>query len=342
MLDQQIFPGHCTSCLPPSVFEQEQTSDMNPKPSRTPFLMIAVIFSLAAATFSGCATQGIAPGPDLEPAGIPQYLAGTTFVYANGTWETVIAATPDKVTWKNHRGYISAGSPDFTYRRSEWQTRKRQGNRHFSPRTDISYPPATSLWPLAAEKGAAFRENGQWRETQGPEKTYTSIWSCEVQGTERVSVLAGEFDTWKIVCKRYAANRYGSASKVKEVKTWYYAPEVNHPVLTTWRYTYARPSKSVELMAVLPPENEFPSAASARMKLSLQKSLESNKRGKAVRWEVPSQGLAGQTVPLDTFQLENSVFCRRFVQEVRLVEEKRNYYGMACRNPDGRWVVPRR
>ena len=315
---------------------------MKPNPSSTSIGLSALVLFLAAVAAAGCTTRHLEAGPDLEPAGLPQYVVGTTFVYSDGTWETVRAATPEKVSWVNHRGYESTGSPDFTHRRSEWQTGKRQGKRRFSPRRDIAFPPATSLWPLEAGKTAGFREDGQWREGQGPESTYVSAWACEVAGTERVSVLAGEFDTWKIVCRRYSTNRFGSASRVKEVRNWYFAPAVGHPVLTTKRYTYHRPSKRVELMAVLPPDNELPAAAQSRMALGLQQSLESNQRGNPVQWNVESQGLSGKTVPLDTFQLENGVFCRRFVQEVWLVEEKRSYHGMACRNADGRWEVPRR
>ena len=315
---------------------------MNTNPSRKSFIILSFTLSLFALTVAGCAARHIDQVSVLEPAPTSQYAAGTTFVYSNGTWEKVISATREMVTWENHRGTISTGSPDFTHRRFEWQTLDRRGTRQISPRNDIAYRPPTSLWPLQKGKKASFREDGQWRDAEGIEKTYSSIWSCEVTGTERVSVMAGVFDTWKITCRRYSVNRYGSASRINEVKTWHYAPEIGHPVLITSRYSYDRPSRRRELMAVLPPENMLSPAANDRMNFSLQKSLESNRRGKAVRWEVPGQGLSGKTIPMDTYRLANNVFCRRYVQEVQRVEEKQNFYGMACRNSEGKWIVPRK
>ena len=310
--------------------------------TRISITILSSILSLFAIMAVGCTARYVEPNPELEPAAAPQYIEGTTFVYSNGSWETVVSASPEKVTWKNHRGFVSAGSPDFTYRRFEWQSRKRRGERSISPRSDISRRPPASLWPLQKGKKAGFREDGQWQDIAGVEKSYASIWSCGVAGTETVSVLAGDFDTWKIDCKRYSVNRFGAASRVKEVKTWYFSPDIGHPVLTTSRYTYDRPSKRRELMAVLPPDGELPPAARTKMVLSLQKSLESNKSGKPLHWELAGQGLSGKTEPRDTFQLKNGAFCRRYVQEVRMVEEKYKYYGMACRSSGGEWYTPRK
>jgi hypothetical protein len=56
---------------------------------------------------------------------------------------------------------------------------------------------------LRAGNAASYSETGTWIGKGGAESSYRAVWSCAVTGTERVSVMAGDFDTYKIVCKRY-------------------------------------------------------------------------------------------------------------------------------------------
>jgi hypothetical protein len=85
----------------------------------------------------GCTTTYQPAGPSLNPAPFPTYKTGTTFVYSDGTWETVTAVSAEQITWQDHRGHVSSGSPDFTYRRTKWQTRTRKGLREFAARNDL-------------------------------------------------------------------------------------------------------------------------------------------------------------------------------------------------------------
>jgi hypothetical protein len=281
-------------------------------------------------------------GSKVHPVPLPVYEKGSTFIYSNGTWETVTASSPELVTWRNHRGYVSSGSPDFTRRRADWQTKTRQGTRQFGPRKDIWIKKKTSLWPLQVGNVASYAETSSLRLKDESEKTSRYNWACEVAGTERVSVMAGEFDTWKIVCKRYSGKKVSSKSSVIEIKTWYYAPEIGHYVLTTRQSFSGKPARRLELLALLPPLDGLSASARGRMQTSFQKAMEYKRSGESLPWAIPNTGISGEITPTNTFKLEDGRFCRRYVQKLMLPESQRTYYGMAVRNSKGVWVIPRR
>jgi hypothetical protein len=289
----------------------------------------------------GC-TASHRPTNPTETEPLPVYRAGTTFVYSNGTWERVMANAPGMVTWKNNRGYISSGSPDFTYRRASWQTRSRKGSRTFGPREDIHIKRKESLWPLKIGNQASFTETGSWIDKKdGSVHRYTTHWSCEVTGTEKVAVPAGEFDTWKITCSRYNSARK-TRNPAREVKTWYYAPKIGHYVLVNSQFFYNRPSRRLELIAVLPPRDDLSAKVQKAMDSSFQKAMELEISGSSSRWEVPGRSISGGTTPQGTFRLEDGTFCRRYVQELILPDDHQAYHGMGCRDSKGKWYIPRR
>lgn len=299
--------------------------------------MIILLFLMTA----GCSSHRITAENQVGIVPNHAYLPGTQFIYSDGTWETVIDSNSETAIWKNDRGYISSGSRDFTFRRSKQESRNGQWYRQFSPRKDLVFVPEFSLWPLADGRKSGFREDGQWKSKTKDDRTYTSMWSCRVEGFERVSVLSGDFDTWKIIGKRYSV-KHGFAQKVKEIKTWYYAPQAGHPVLTVRSFKYDRPLERLELLAIVPPEKLIPPETAKMMKQSFQQCLESNKSGVSLKWGENNQEGAGRIVPLDTRQLKNGKYCRRYHQEIWVMGKKRNYYGIAFRTSKGDWVVPRK
>ncbi len=305
------------------------------------FYRMASLMLIILAAY-GCATTPPPSGPQLPPAPLPTYEKGTTFIYSNGAWETVTAIAPGRVTWQNHRGYVSSGSPDFTHRPLNWQTKTRQGTRQIAPRQDLLIQRNTSLWPLQIGNSAGFSETGTWSEQEGPAKSSDANWFCEVVGTERVVVMAGEFDTWKIVCKRYSTPKNPASVRVRQAITWYYAPAIEHYVLKTISYYYDRPSRRQELLAVLPPLEGLSASARRRMDASFQQAMEFKKSGQSVPWSIPSTALAGEITPTGTFRLADGSFSRRYIQKLKLPDGQRTYYGMAVRNADGVWVVPRK
>ena len=300
-------------------------------------------YTIAALTTYGCTTAPRTTAPEHDTVPLPSYTKGTTFVYSNGTWETVLKTAPDSVTWLNHRRNISSGSPDFTHRRTEWETDTRRGTRQFGPRDDLFFPSATSLWPLRVGKVANYTETGVWLDKKETiENSYRSDWSCAVEGTEHISVMAGEFDAWKIACKRYYVFGSKSQSQIREVDSWYYAPEVGHFVLMTVKYHEQNHSRRLELLAVLPPLDDLPAKARSAINRSFQQALEFKKSGESSQWTGSSAGISVETTPAGTFKTPDGSFSRRYVQKLSLPDGQQTCYGMAVRSADGVWSIPRR
>jgi len=306
------------------------------------FAILIIIVTIIYLMSYGFAAAQQHPGNKLSFASLPTYRQGTTFIYSDGSWETVVANSANEVTWRDHRGYVSSGSADFTRRRAEWQTRTRQGSRQFEERKDLWVRQKTSLWPLQIGNEASYSETGAWQQKGEEENTYRTNWACEVVGTERVSVMAGEFDTWKIECKRYTASRFASRSLLREIKTWNYSPEIGHYILATQQYFDGKAPKRLELLAVLPPLDGLSALAKSQIQSKFQKALEFNKSGEPLKWSLANSTLAGEFMPTGTFRLEDGRYARRYIQVLNRPQGQQAYYGMAVRDTKGRWVIPRR
>jgi len=298
---------------------------------------LGVLFSLMIVGCSTTPANTIA----MDPVPLPVYQEGTTFIYSDGKWETVVTATGENLTWENHRGSRSSGPVDFTFRRSQWQTPTRKGERSFAARSAAFTEKPMSLWPLQVGNQSGYIESGRWSK-DGEEKTYSALWSCKVTGAGEVSVMAGAFETVEIECRRYSEGSASRLPRLREVKTFAYAPAVGHWVLATSRYSYDRRSRRTELLAVVPPKKGRAAGVQQKMEHSFQLALEKKPSGSPVAWSNNGSKIAGSTTAVDTFQLPGGTFCRRYVQQVSSDAGSRNFYGMACRNDQGRWVVPRR
>jgi len=304
-------------------------------------IKIAIAIITIIAVYS-CVTLPQAPGPQLTPATLPSYSKGTTFVYSDGRWETVTDTSQGMVTWSDDRDNVSSGSPDFTYRPSKWESKTRSATRQFGPRTDLYSQSAATLWPLRTGNTANYSETGTWIERDGTDSSYQTSWSCAVEATERISVMAGDFDTYKIVCKRYYVSKSNKRSSLREAKTWNYAPEVGHYVLATTKYYYNRSLRRQELLAVLPSLNGLAAEARRQMELSFQKALEGKRSGQSVRWTNAKLQASVEIMPTKTFKTPDGNYSRRYVQKLTLPAGRRTYYGMAVRGSDGVWIIPRR
>lgn len=286
-----------------------------------------------------------APVPANAEAGIalPTYQAGTTFIYSNGNWETVEAVQGDEVTWRNHRNRVSVGSRDFSHRRQQWETGKRQGTRLQRSRSDWFSPSSpASLWPLAIGKKARYIETGRWQDEEGNWRTYKAHWRSEVAGRERVRTMAGEFDTWKIVAYRYSeGSAYGRPPRLRDVRTWYYAPEVGHYVRYVKDYRGRKPTRRIDLVSVRPPLDDLKASVRKAIDKNFQQALEKKRSGQKLAWKLPRQAASGTTQPTATFRTAANRFCRQYVQRINLGRSDQAYYGMACRDREGRWRTPR-
>ncbi|UZP67523.1 hypothetical protein N1030_00730 [Desulfovibrio mangrovi] len=311
-----------------------------PYTSSIGYVLHVIMLSFLITVSAGCSLHGTLPqeGPELQPAGLPLYTVGTTFVYSDGTWEMVADASPGTVTWRNHRGHVSTGSPDFIQKRTYWETSKRKGERVIVRRDWPLLPDAESIWPLGKGAEYYYTEQGAWSMDGGRVRTYTYYGDAKVIGTRRVSVMAGEFDTWVIRVKRYASKK-----RLRETITWYYAPVVGHYVLMESKRSNPRvPSRRLELLAVIPPQGQMLPAFHEVAEKNLQQALEFSRSGVPVTWSDDVSGLSGKTTPTATFRLDTGMFCRSYEQELNLPGERKVYYGMACRDQSRGWIVPRK
>ena len=311
-----------------------------------PFFARSGCVCLAVLCFAGTvqsAAQSATNPLGLKPASLPQYTVGAKYVYSDGTWETVTHVGPNGVTWINHQRNISTGLPDFTYKRSKWRTRTRYGFREFQQTQFLLSEPTTTLWPLTPGNKTRYDEYGRWYGENGIARTYESFWKCEVGGTEKVSVPAGDFDTWKITCKRYP-NRFRATSKTREIRSWYYAPSLNHWVLEVRDYNGYRENRRKELVAVLPDPQAFTTQITdtSLIQKQFQNTLESNENGDTNIWDNFQEQLVIGITPQKTFKHGNGTICRQYQQVIAKEGIPYEYPGIACKNSNGRWVVPRR
>jgi len=295
--------------------------------------MLPLAVAVAALVF-GCAALSSPTGPELAAAPLPRYLKGVSFLYSDGTLETAADASAERVTWTDSQGNTSSGTPDFVFGRSQWQRGSRRGTRRFFPKE------TGSLWPLQKGNTVQYTETGTWVDASGVEKSYRSRWVCSVMGTERVSVPAGRFDTWKIVCTRYTVARGGGRSTEREQKIRYYAPEIGHYVLTTRQYYGKRDARRMELVAVLPPLDLLEPEARRYVETNFQEAMEHRPSGRSVSWFADNNSWGVVIIPRDTFRMPDGTFYRRYTQKLFLPEGERTYYGMAYRNAQGRWGLP--
>ncbi len=288
----------------------------------------------------GCAStvRHDAAIPDSVP--LPVYQEGTTYIFSNGKTETVDAVTKDSVTWRNQRGYLSTGFSDFTYRRAQWESGTRSGTRSFRKRSNwLGGSSETSLWPLAAGKMVRYTESGRWWDAAGKVHVYQSNWRVEVVGREKVRVKAGTFEAWKIVARRFSGGGLGK-TRVREIRTWYYAREAGHYVKLARQYPGRRPGRTIELVAILPPLDHLDEGMQSQVNTNFQMALENNPSGVPLPWHVAGQTFSGTTTPTATFQLKSGAYCRQYVQTVTGRGNQHSFYGLACRTAKGDWIVP--
>lgn len=282
--------------------------------------------------------------PAMGPAKLPEYAAGNTFVYSNGTWDRVVEANPSFVIWENHLGDRSLGSTDFTYRPSKWESKGVKGYRTFAPTEYLYSGTQSSLWPLEVGNRTHHDEKMKWGVPGIYEKHAEATWKCSVEGTEQVEVPAGRFDSWKITCSRYSKTPKSSSTKFWEEKTFYYAPAIGHWVALEQIFNDSKPKIRKELVAVLPSLSNLgiDKKSAAVIKEHFQQTLGTSPSGQMERWTDAAKKISFSMTPTATFRLADGTPCRQYEQRLDLTWQSKIYYGMACRSESGLWTVPRR
>ncbi len=310
-------------------------------------ISFAVVVLLCTFSIWGCSNSGKGmvrhQNDNQNNPILPQYQVGTKFVYSDGSWERVVSVNPDSVEWVNNKGYQYKGTPDFTYKPFQQKRKSQTLNRTFAHTSYLFTEPTTTLWPLAEGNETRFEEFTE-KVTKRSLKESDNFWRCSVKGAEQISVVAGTFDTWKITCARYSNRWKYPSAKSREYKTWYYAPDVQHWVLQVRDFTNRRPTKTKILVAVMPDIEKITQSndeLAQQIRGHFQTTLETKKTGVKTTWINQQSGLTVQTYPKKVFKHTTGVFCRQYTQTFKKGAEVDRYFGMACRNEDGQWKIPR-
>jgi len=280
----------------------------------------------------------------LGSATLPEYTVATTFVYSDGSWERVVETNPSFVIWETSRGERLLSSPDFTYRPARWESKNMKGYRFFTPTKYLYSTTQASVWPLAVGNRTHFDEKSKWGIPGVYEKHAEATWKCTVNGTERVQVPAGIFDTWNISCSRYSKMTRAGKATLWEERTFHYAPAIGHWVLFDQDFQGSLPRVHRELVAILPSLSSLGIDKNAiiGIKEHFQQTLGTAPSGEMNRWTDENKKVSFAMTPVATYRLADGTPCRRYEQRLDLGWQSKIYYGIACRSESGLWTVPRK
>jgi hypothetical protein len=298
---------------------------------------LALVALATAALIGGCSgldTRTTA-GPALERASLPTYVRSERYYYSNGRKERVRRVDGERIEWKDDRDIRLTRSRGLIYPDLERKAKSSHTERRID---DIEL---AAIWPLAGSRSTDFvSDKTRTDKRTGRVKTKRRYWICRVDGTERVEVRMGTFDTWRVTCERIHRKK----AQKNRLRTWYYAPEVGHFVLKSYSRKYdPKPYRRIELTGIRPPTKELGVDSKARKReyASFQKALEKTATGETVTWKDRKSGVVVRTTPTATLQTGDGHYCRTYRQEVSPNPGNRVYPGIACRSDDGRWRIPR-
>ena len=268
--------------------------------------------------------------PQLPPADLPSFLPGDKYYYSNGARDQVVQVDGETVD------IISRSGLKRTYFRNfAVPTPYIEGSVKEYFKT--THTPTNVLWPLQPDNKASFTTRGKSvTKDTGYVSEYDQKWSCVVDGTERIRVLAGEFDTYRVQCKRYSMT-----GRWWEKTTWHYAPDVGAYVMR--RVFHKKRGEQIrQLTAIRPSLHDEPDAVRRNIIRTWQTALEYRQSGEIESWTDPASGTSVQVEPLQTYRAQNGLFCRTYKQYLTRKGDTRIYRGVACRADKLRWRTPSR
>jgi len=267
---------------------------------------------------------------NLPAASLPTLNPGDKYYYANGWMEQVLSTNGETVDLINKSKRKVVNFRNFVIPAPYLEGSTAEYYKE-------SRVPTNALWPLRVGNSASFSTEGRSvsKATQRVSQ-FSQKWSCAVEGVERVRVLAGEFDTFRLKC-----DRRSSTNKWWQSYTWYYAPLINSYVLR--RSFHKTRGESVrELTAVRPSLTDEPQKVRVGIIRTWQDALENAKRGEIRSWTDKKTGTSTQIEPLATYRAKNGLFCRTYKQYLTRQSITRIYAGVACRTGKLKWRTPTR
>ncbi|HEC90068.1 MAG TPA: hypothetical protein ENI55_00220 [Alphaproteobacteria bacterium] len=294
--------------------------------------------------------QFLEGGPAVQNNTLPTYDVGEAFTYDDGRTDVVIAKRGDKVIWRTGNGVIQKGYRNFLIPFFEWQ------NRTSRSRSQITAKP-NMLWPLATGKEQSFEVKQTVTSNDGlTSNEFEQSWQCVVEGTEKITVPAGTFDTYRISCFRYIAG----TSFWRQTRTYNYAPAIGHYVMREDIYA-SLPSRRRELVSAGFSSTALNAADQNSLIATFQAAMTNNKDGTGSPWRSAGGKLTAMLTPTRTYQERIQIplaqgavnrnrarnnapqmrfitaTCRDYVSAYRVKNRIRQNNRKVCRYPDGRW-----
>ncbi|GAB5469659.1 MAG: hypothetical protein Kilf2KO_26890 [Rhodospirillales bacterium] len=185
------------------------------------WLLAATPFMLAACSdFERQAGQQLSAlstssaDPVMAPAPLPSYRPGQSFRFSDGQSLRVVSSDAGRVVWRDQDGGQRVTARNFVVPTLEAAGMER-----------AVVNDAGGLWPLQVGKSDRMRiartkvEPNGVRVSQGARN-----YNCRVSNTERITVAAGSYETYRVQCNRFS----NSGKRLVETRVWHYAPAVGH------------------------------------------------------------------------------------------------------------------
>ena len=265
-------------------------------------------------------------GPQLHEAALPNYAVGEYFTFDDGTTTMVAAISGELVTWQYDNGTVSKRYRNFIIPALTWTSAKKHSKAKTTANADM-------LWPLDVGKKDQYDFHQVISKHDGSEATGLSrSWGCVVEGTKRVSVAAGTFDTYVITCRRYS----GTSHKWRATRKFYYAPDIGHYVFREDKYR-GRSEKKRELVSYGFNSTVLPKRDQIELNRTLQEALSNNADGMASTWISRTGELSAVVTPISSFTGQNGDECRDYHSVYSVKGRIRKNVRKVCREPDGHW-----
>jgi len=287
----------------------------------------------------GCAASSLMPGsqpelafssgPALPVAAMPEFSVGESFTYDDGSTETVIAVRGDKVTWRSGGGIVRARSKSFFLPVLSWQNRVRRSQT-------VLTNDGKDMWPLHVGASVRLDERQVAEDNDGSNsREYKRSWECKVKGTEKVTVPAGSFNTYRIECYRYTFD----SSYWRQTRVYNYAPDIGYYVVRDDTYV-SRPSQRRELVSAGFDSQALPRAEQTSLIQFMNRTMNTSLDGKTLSWKSPGRDLQVQIKVLNTFAAKNGGACRNYLSRYLFSGKARTNQRTVCRRQDGSWGRP--
>ena len=261
---------------------------------------------------------------------LPSYRRGTEYVYQNGEIERVEGIRKGEVKWRRSSGIYAISEPNFLLPQKYWETAKQRGKA-------VVTGGDKTAWPKRKNQTAEFIavKTVIDRADETNMKSVEEKWRCSNEGHARLSVMAGTFDTVRLVCSQVTGGTQKPSRRI-----WHYAPTIGHYVRLD-EFTQDSPTaKRSELVAVRPGALKWPPVARAALERRLIDALNQTPVGDTVNWK--SSGISTDVTVAITSEYYDPMGrqCRRYLQTWKRRNQVRLYPGVACRDKSGNWRLP--